>query len=96
MDVFAKEAAAFVLQLDRLNLFGRENYEDFPSEDDRSKVRVLIQMAEFLSVQRTNPLKDFTIPELCVIDVADALLRWCADLSMPRWMQLFEAREELR
>ncbi|OBF43912.1 hypothetical protein A5787_14255 [Mycobacterium sp. 852002-50816_SCH5313054-b] len=93
---FDKEARAFVAAYDRLDLFGRQIYTDFPTADDKSKVRVLLPMAEFLSGQRSNPLIDLTIPALLAIGLADSFLKWAADLSMPRWMQLFDAREELR
>lgn len=95
MNSFDKEARAFIAAYDRLNLFGRENYKDFPSVEDKSKVRVLIPMAEFLSLQRSNPLIDFTNSGLLTIDLADSFLRWAADLSMPRWTQLFDVRNEI-
>lgn len=94
-DYFAQQARAFVLQLDRLNLWGRKNYQDFPDDTDKSKVRVLLPQAEFLSMQRTNVLKDFTLPELLILDLGDAFLRWAADLSMPRFMELLDARLEV-
>jgi hypothetical protein len=49
--------------LDLLKLDSRSSFADLP---DKAKVRLLIAQAEFLSVQRTNPLKDFqrwSLPE---------------------------------
>jgi hypothetical protein len=95
-DSFGKEARAFLAAFDRLNLFGRDSYKSFPDEQDRSAVRVVLPMAEFMSLQRSNPLRDFTVSDLLAMDLSDSFLRWASDLSMPSWMRLFDSREELR
>jgi hypothetical protein len=89
-DMFASEATAFLNGYDLLKLDYRKSFADLP---DKAKVRLLITQAEFLSAQRSNPLKDFTIPQLLVIDFADSWLRWCADPTNPqRWEVLFDIR----
>jgi len=48
------------------NMLKRDSRSSFADLPDKAKVRLLITQAEFLSVQRTNPLKDFqrwSLPE---------------------------------
>jgi hypothetical protein len=89
-DSFATEARAFVEQWDRLNLVGRKSFGDIP---DAAIVRPVISQAEFLWMQRDNPFRDFTLPQLQVIDFAGSFLRWLPDPGNPeRWDSMFAAR----
>jgi hypothetical protein len=91
---FDREAKAFIAGWDRLELRTKQNFADLL---DKSAVRVLIPQAEWLACQRTNPLMEFTLRQLCVLDVADSFLRWLPDPTAPaRWSAMFETREELR
>jgi hypothetical protein len=92
-DMLASEATAMLNGFDNLRMPYRESFADFP---DKPRVRALITQAEFLSLQRSNPLIDFTLPQLMIVDFADAWLRWCGDPGNPaRWEELFDLRFRL-
>jgi hypothetical protein len=92
-DHFATEARAFLLQYDRLKLPERSSFQDLP---DKSSVRVVMSLAEEMSIQRPNPLRDFNLPELLTIDLADNFLKWCSDPTDPaKWSVLFDLRASL-
>ena len=57
--MYVRSGVRVVDQLD-----SRSSFADLP---DKAKVRSLITQAEFLSVQRTNPLKDFQIDLLIAL-----------------------------
>jgi hypothetical protein len=92
-DSFATEARAFVSQWDRLNLPARKSFGDIP---DPEVVRPVIQMAEFLYWQNSNPLRDFSDIDLWTVRLASSFLRWLADPGNPKWWdRMFGARSEL-
>jgi hypothetical protein len=89
-DMLASEGVAFLNGFDLLRLDERESFADLP---DKAKVCLLISQAEFISVQRTSPLMDFTLPQLLLMDLADNFLSWCADPTNPaRWEAVFDCR----
>jgi hypothetical protein len=92
-DHFTTEAAAFIIQYDRLKLDERRSYSDLPPKPD---TRVVLGMAEKFRVQRTNPFRNFSPWDIHALDLADAFLKWAADFTNPNaWRAVFEARVEL-
>jgi hypothetical protein len=89
---FNSEARAFVASYDKLGLEQKTEW----TLPEPEVVRPMIQHAEFFRDQANNPLMDFDIPQLLVIDLANDFLRWCADPSQPRWRQLFRDRNVIR
>ena len=72
-DSFEREARSFVAQWDRLRLPAQKGFADLPEAE---AARPVISHAEWVRDRRSNPFRDFTIPELLVIDLADEFLRW--------------------
>jgi hypothetical protein len=92
-DSFDVEALAFVAAWDKLNLVGRKSFGDIP---DAEIVRPVIRQAEFIYCQRNNPFRDFTGPQLLVVDLAAEFLRWLPDFTNPdRWSNQFGVRWDL-
>jgi hypothetical protein len=90
IDVFAAEAVAFVNGFDNLQLDARKNFADLP---DKASVRRVMAQAEWFRDQRGNVFLDFTLPQLVLIDLADAFLKWCSEPTNPaRWDELFDFR----
>jgi hypothetical protein len=93
MDMLAAEGRAFVAGFDNLGLASRSSFADLPPE---AQVRALVPAAQFLQVQLSNPGLDLTLPQLLLIDLASAFLRW---IEHPHnracWDDMFAARVEV-
>ena len=90
---FNAEARCFLAAFDALELDKLAEWH----VPDAKVVRPLIRTAtEYFAPQRNNPLMSFAASQQLVIDFADVFLRWCADPSVPRWCELFDARERVR
>lgn len=60
---------------------------------DESQGRVIRRLADWVAIQRDNPFKDFTLPQLLAIDFADATLAWLDDpTSRPEIAQFKNTR----
>ena len=89
---FDVEGRAFVSAWDRLKLASRKDFHDLPPE---SEVRPLVAQANFLAVQRSNPLHDVaaTLPRLLLIDFGEAFLSWVGDPHTEKsWDRMFNIR----
>ncbi|BBZ41143.1 hypothetical protein [Mycobacterium conspicuum] len=89
---FDVEGRAFIAAWDRLKLAQRKNFHDLP---DECEARPLVAQANFLAVQRTNPLHDVaaTLPRLLLIDFGEAYLAWVRDPhSEKSWDRMFNIR----